>query len=114
MSDSKHVPGPWKMRQSRDGKRIWISGETKRYGNREFLSVDHDDCDHDEAEATARLIAAAPDLLAACEAAEAVLSDLAAELCERHEYTGYFNSEDGHGLKVIKALQAAIARAGGR
>lgn len=59
---SKHTPGPW-IRYG-GGKRRWAIG---RAGGGFCL------CQmtrHNEAAANARLIAAAPDLLAACEAAE--------------------------------------------
>jgi hypothetical protein len=69
---SKHTPGPW----LRDGKTIyalmhagWRKG-VEQFKNRFYCSVYGDkDCDDDEWEATARLIASAPDLLEACRVA---------------------------------------------
>jgi hypothetical protein len=60
----KHTPGPWKA--SKDLKRYWIESSTpKVLGGHAVAEVTDDDCDSDEAQANARLIAAAPDLLAA-------------------------------------------------
>jgi hypothetical protein len=55
-------------------------------------------------------IASAPYLLAACEEALAVLRDLGAELASHRDYMRYF-AANGHGLKTIQQLQAAIAQA---
>lgn len=62
-----HAPGPWFFKI--DGKDIYIGGEGHANYYDAFARVDYDDVDHEEAEATARLIAAAPDLLNALESA---------------------------------------------
>jgi len=72
MSEHKHTPGPWVALDlagtsrtyifARDGQQFPIaSTETERYG---------DERTGDEIESNAHLIAAAPDLLAACERLE--------------------------------------------
>lgn len=65
---STPTPGPWKITgKTGDGKRIFVESNMER-DNWECLrcEVDSDDCDSDMAMANARLIAASPDLLAAC------------------------------------------------
>ena len=67
---SAHTPGPWVVDGSRvrgSGGRDWVC-ETSP-GGRFSKSV------REENDADARLIAAAPDLLAACETAERLLLD---------------------------------------
>lgn len=61
----EHTPGPWTL-GSFDGNPAYVSV----YGPNDELVADvhADEFDENEAEANARLIAAAPDLLAACEA----------------------------------------------
>jgi hypothetical protein len=62
----KHTPGPWPYTRTGDGKRITIgAGLVEGPNGYEVAEVYSDDCDAAEAEANARLIAAAPDLLAA-------------------------------------------------
>lgn len=71
---SAHTPGPWTaMRYEAGDKEIVVIGNTKMYGNAPVALIPHDDCDHAEAKKNARLIAAAPDLLAACKYMEAAL-----------------------------------------
>ncbi len=54
---SKHTPGPWPIaKHSRLDKTIDLPMPG--------ISIDNDDVDHDEAEANARLVSAAPALLA--------------------------------------------------
>jgi hypothetical protein len=87
MSDTQHTPAPWRASEMRMDKRSWAE-----------LNGDHDltivqahwdgitgdviaavwaDDDHDEL-ANAHLIAAAPELLAACEASGVALTEAAA------------------------------------
>lgn len=66
---SKHTPAPWSLRKSGDGKAIWIDNQGDGW-HRMSCEVDSDDCDYDTAMANALLIAAAPDLLAACKLAK--------------------------------------------
>lgn len=87
-----HTPGPWHVSRSSRYVRYRLPGSDTGYN----LA----DCDMGapptEMFANARLIAAAPELLAACEAAEANLSPL---YCSEH--------------LVMKLLRAAIAKATG-
>ncbi len=70
-----HTPGPWPMQPTGDGKRIVIGrGLVEGPNGYEVAEVYSDDCPYDLAEANARLIAAAPDLLAALKDAERILS----------------------------------------
>ena len=69
---SRHTPGPWEINE-RHGGVIYIEG----VGN--TVAICHDDgfdIDHAEAEANARLIAAAPQMLEALEAADALIHRL--------------------------------------
>lgn len=64
MSDSKHTPGPWEIAEFGRNHTILI------YGPDEILVADCGGIlrrSHEEMESNARLIAAAPDLLAALE-----------------------------------------------
>ena len=65
MSDAKHTPGPWSTSEwpSREKDYIRIFAGTTYVG-----SVGNSDDPFERTEANARLIKAAPDLLAACEA----------------------------------------------
>ena len=58
----KHTPGPWKCRQSGDGK-FYLIGEGQPSWRTHVGEVHSDDIDSDEAAANASLIAAAPELL---------------------------------------------------
>lgn len=100
---SKHTPGPWKITgETGDGKRIYVESDMER-DNRECprCEVDSDDCDSDMAMANARLIAAAPDLLAACEAAVEAIEEHVSDEPEAPAWAA----------KLHKQLEAAIAKA---
>ena len=93
MTELKHTPAPWEAcnvgdYSDYDGLCRVILGDDLRIAV--VLG------DHDESEANARLIAAAPDLLAALEATRIVLAE--------HE---------PHPLPVLAQVLAAIARAKG-
>jgi len=63
MSEAKHTPGPW---EAKNTGRHWNNEEIDNW----IITYGKDDeqiVDHCYEEADARLIAAAPDLLAACE-----------------------------------------------
>lgn len=63
-----HTPGPWNYDQTGDGKRICVGiGLVDGPNGYDVAEVYSDDCDSDEALANARLIAAAPELLAIAE-----------------------------------------------
>jgi hypothetical protein len=96
---SGHTPGPWKVQDDR------TTDGTFRVFPHEGPSI----CNlrHGEMEANARLIAAAPELLRACEEALNALLDYV-PLLEAH------GSVMGYGHAVIVRLKAAIAKAEGK
>ena len=99
MSAPKHTPGPWIT----DDKQ---SGDVFRYvmpENGSVLPICRLDVDRFEAEANARLIAAAPELL---EALEAMLSHTA----DLDPMQGFRPEED---FSAVKQARAAIAKATG-
>lgn len=90
-----HTPGPWQF----DGQVI-LDEDGSHVASP--IGCDTVDCD-DEAIANARLIAAAPDLLAACEAFLGEIDEI--DACgQRH----------GIGAEIIAAVEAAIAKARGK
>ncbi len=66
-----------------------------------------------EVEANARLIAAAPELLAALERLVEVVADFAAEQCDAGENVAYWNRTTGGGWLAVKLAETAIAKAKG-
>jgi hypothetical protein len=63
MSEPKFVPGPWRLEEVRPGdKWLLIHGYTLYAKPNPFAYIDYDDCDHEEALATALLVEAAPEL----------------------------------------------------
>jgi len=69
MSDTKHTPGPWNATCDGYGEEIWFGGrghETWTISGPNAHLGGHSDC-HAQFEADAQLIAAAPELLEACE-----------------------------------------------
>lgn len=104
MSEAKHSEGPWAFeegdREKRDMARIFKAKD------REFL-IGYTLCDfrnelqRAEDVANARLMAAAPDLLAACE-----------WLVKASESNGYFGSNDKP-TKMLVDARAAIEKAKG-
>ncbi len=62
----EHTPGPWPIELTGDGKRIIVGkGLVEGPNGYEVAEVYSDDCDPNEADANARLIASAPELLEA-------------------------------------------------
>jgi hypothetical protein len=102
MAEAKHTPGPWLFEPHNGYGAKDPDGEPWPFG---YISTAHPSpifelstplvFPHEELVANARLIAAAPDLLAAC---QAVLGEW----------------RDGYGLDCIEQLRAAIAKAEGR
>ena len=92
-----HTPGPWNMQKREPGdKTIFVSQPADGY-HRLRAEIDCDDCDTETAEANARLIAAAPELLEACK--------LLIEV---------FNRSGASDYPTVKKAAAAIAKAEGR
>lgn len=99
MSANEHTPGPWTVGE--DGRGVWgqVDGVERR-----LLDIRRTgglDCSY---EANARLAAAAPDLLAACEAA--------AELFTLDGHGGCGLDECAE-ASVLALLRSAIAAAAG-
>ena len=101
MPTASHTPGPWKMIEV--GNSIGIvpakrpPGVSKR--DIEDIAAVNLDGDQYDAHANARLIAAAPDLLAACESALKAMVEGENDLCEL--------------TSTMAMLEAAIAKARG-
>jgi hypothetical protein len=89
-TESKHTPGPWHCKTVPIG-RIWIQDSTT-------YAVAHVAKSRKESEANAHLIAAAPELLEACEMARDVISGAAQP--DEHE--------------ALAILDALIAKAKGQ
>lgn len=81
----KHTPGPWTLCgwDSSDKEITIIAGDGYYEGS--TISVDYDDCDHDLAEANARLIAAAPDFYQVAGLAQYQIDKIANQLAEKVE-----------------------------
>lgn len=100
-----HTPGPWAV--SICDKELWDTDTTTDIESAHGEHIATMGAAHDYAtwEADARLIAAAPDLLAACEAALAYIPG-----SEVHSWPPGFELR----RKAIDLLRAAIAKAEGR
>ena len=99
---SAHTPGPWAVWTEEKTRRddVYIAGNpTGAPGGMRHLAYMVSTSDGDQTEANARLIAAAPDLLAALESALAMI-------CEE--------CADGECTEQAAAARAAIGKATGR
>lgn len=67
-NEPKHTPGPWQMSGSRGLSPEYRGHGVGPDGKDYVVVVPYNDKDHAECIANARLIGAAPDLLAACKA----------------------------------------------
>lgn len=94
---SKHTPGPWMMSASKRGGFEIVADDRGTYGG-PFVVASRSDVDHrsDESVANCALIAAAPDLLAAC----------------RMAYLAAGASGGWHDA-IMDSLRSAIIKAGG-
>jgi hypothetical protein len=103
MMSKKHTPGPWKIiKGAKDFGSGYAIKAIPRGGYPYFIAEIYD-TSSEENLANARLIAAAPALLAACEAALTVLAPF--------EWT---DLPDGYAVKAtVDMLRAAIAQAQG-
>lgn len=104
MSESKHTPGPWEIVRTEPsshgvGRFKIISGQ---------WSVAETFCGINEEEANARLIAAAPDLLEACEASLNALVGII-----ESDYQTRSNPRPADNDPAVVLLRAAIAKAKG-
>ena len=99
-----HTPGPWKVKNI--GSECYVEGATF------VCDMQMSDCDgqgdREMALANARLIAAAPDLLEACEAQHRAIDMLFAMLISKVD--GFFPSKSGKPWEAILAGKAAIAK----
>lgn len=95
---SKHTPGPWTQGNSKNGKEcVWLNGKTEPpLGQGMGLDYTWIDCG---TEANARLIAAAPDLLAALKSIAIAMEDEVLVHDDQRE--------------AMRAATAAIAKATG-
>lgn len=102
---SKHTPGPWELRESAAAGRKVVA--SPRLGLIAILA-EHDvgEAEWIQDEANARLIAAAPDLLAACKALLPMAED------DLFQYGGGLHAGDSD--PTILAARAAIAKAEGK
>lgn len=83
---SAHTPGPWPLKPTGDGKRFIVGeGLVEGPNGYDVAEVYSDDCDQEEAEANARLIAAAPDMLDALLEAEKLFKHTFAENGRAHK-----------------------------
>lgn len=107
MSEKKHTPGPWKWDghntiSTADGEQLTIVGASLQMGG-----------DNREAKANARLIAAAPDLLAYAECEEAFRNDTASKpyllVFLKHGYDP--SSDDSPSEFLCKLRWRAISKA---
>lgn len=109
---SKHTPGPWSVDDDpRHGLNTLILDRRN-----DIVASTADSCMTDsdlaiagsECEANARLIAAAPDLLAACEAMLPHLEAMIERANPAHEDTGHYSDQT-----AVRLARAAIAKARG-
>lgn len=91
MSAAKHTPGPWAYDQA-GGEVYYADGDVEPV----IAGIEQDGTSEEQADADGRLIAAAPDLLDACERAE------------------WWLSTHPEGSAMRDVLRAAIAKAEGR
>jgi hypothetical protein len=100
--ETKFTPGPWHAVETGDGSkpRYWIVQDPATWVNRVAAVPDYDHCD---AVANARLIAAAPDLLAALE-----------EVSQWIEGWSPNFTQDDEWPATNARIRAAIAKAEGR
>ena len=103
MSESKHTPGPWKYSAYH---RSIMGGELSRDGCRiHVASLPGHEFKHPSVDANARLIAAAPELLAAAE--EVIRSRLSIGAIQEQGEQGKRH------IRHLNELRAAIAKAKG-
>ncbi len=100
---AQHTPGPWKYERFQTTADTWLI-ERRDSGRKSFIAETHCTLGHGgNAEANARLIAAAPELLAALEA------------CEKHMTHSLVELNQGNGgmVSATHRARAAVAKAKG-
>lgn len=102
MTDAKHTPGPWTYGGHLFDSRIMAEEAPSSWSSRTIAVVDH--TEDEMGEANAHLIAAAPDLLAACTHALNALERVA-HTVDREELDAV--------VEVAALTRAAIAKARG-
>jgi len=95
-----HTPGPWEVDTICNTDMVYAANGLRVATT--YCEGQDEDMPWEEVEANARLVAAAPDLLAGLEAAEAIISGLMAEF-----------DEDENDVPSIIGIRAAIAKAKG-
>src|SRR5688572_5645975 len=95
--DTKHTPGPWGLFRSGYSARFGVEGDDEKFSVVVYGTKDEPDKGvqgrtEDEANANARLIAAAPDMLQALESVINWFAD--------------YGDEDWHCLRLAKAAHA--------
>ncbi len=110
MSESKHTPGPWSLEFD---DVPYDGGFETMVINSENGGICMMDCPKDEMDANGRLIAAAPDLLEACEAFGAF--ERHTPDCANCDEWGAGNCEEGRRLYSVAcdSINEAIAKAKG-
>lgn len=105
---SKHTPGPWRSERSKGGLKAKISGENWNYFAKVWIATNGEVCA--DGEANARLIVAAPDLLAACESA--------VEFIRNGIELGYIRMPDkdtpDRAHEMLPTLESVVAKARGQ
>ena len=106
---SKHTPGPWSVERSNKHGIIWIDAAESRLGDicdLYHITASDQLVAKDNAEANAKLIAAAPDLLEACKM-------FAEWLHEDNQHSPNSPYQIDRHAKAVKTTMAAIAKAEG-
>ncbi len=99
-----HTPGPWTIREISSGPQI-VDSENRTVVDRLYSAMRRNDTD-----ANARLIAAAPDLLAALGEVSAYLNLLRHRYCDEGRMEGLYKEV----VRESEKVRAAIAKAEGR
>jgi hypothetical protein len=112
MSERKHTPGEWfTVDAANDGGGVYAKDDSRISGRRSVASA-HGQDDMKESAANRKLIAAAPDLLAACEAMEAFFKERdESDAFRGDDAVAKIRNEYHKERRAI--LQAAIAKATG-
>ena len=109
MNEAKHTPGPWTTSIGTSGARVHVNNDFNHPLSFGFSYSDIDAEEQAEGQANARLIAAGPELLEACEMALTYLVTHRPEGNIRRD----FHAFNEHENDAVKPLRAAIAKATG-